>query len=160
MDDEDKKSKSTAYHRPEFIIIDEERYEETSRSEGAYQQSSSYYESLNKLHEIKPTLTIRIACLISSLMLFAYTAFIGVLMLLTLALVAITFGQAKSAVKGLAYFWSLLIRLFVISSGLFVGLFSPTFGLGIIILFFVLQGEKEDPILSRIIKSRFYSRDS
>jgi len=156
MDDEEEKIKSNAFHRPEFIIIQEERYEEGHEGEGTHQQSSSYYESLNKLHEIKPTATIRIACFISSLMLFLYTAFIGFLMLITLALTIITLGQAKRAVRVSVNLWSLFVKLIVISSGLLVGVFSPTFGLGIIILFFVLQGGKEDPILSRIIKSRFY----
>jgi hypothetical protein len=156
MEDEEKKPKSPTYHRPEFVIIDDDRFEQGHEGE-ASQEGGSFYESLNKLHEVKPTFSIRIACLISSVLLFMYTAFIGVLMLIAFALMVVTFGYFKNVVKGFVNFWNLFIKLFVISMGLFVGFFSPTFGLGIIILFFVLQGDREDPLLSRIIKSRFYS---
>lgn len=152
MDEEERQPKPQAHHRPEFIIIDEEHYEETREGE----PTGHYYESFNKLHEIKPSMTIRLVCLFSSLVLSLYAALVGVFVLIALALTLVTLGQVKSAVLFLTNFWGLFIKLFVIVCGLFVGFFSPTFGLGVIVLFFVLQGDKDDPLLSRIIQSRFY----
>jgi hypothetical protein len=143
-------------HQPEFVILGEESKEEVSG--GEFQQQTSHpYESFEKLHDIKPSLGVRFACLLSSYILFLAAILVFFLLLLSLAVVIISVGQSKKVNNLFKKYWEVLRKLIVTASGLLVSVFSPAFGLGIIILYFIIvAGGTNDPIFSRLFESGLY----
>lgn len=148
--------KGSKIHHPEFIVVTEEYKESSSGGEYKY-QSSATFEPFEKLRDVKPSFIVRFACLFSSMILFA-AAFCGVFILLGLCvLVLISLAQVPSLNQFAKNYWSMLRKVFVTALGLFVAVFSPVFGFGIIILYFVLVvGGTNDPIFSKFFESSIY----
>ncbi|MEM1282647.1 MAG: hypothetical protein AAGG81_03755 [Chlamydiota bacterium] len=143
-------------HQPEFVVVTEE-YKE-SVSEGQYKyQSGKQYETFEKLNDIRPSFPIRFACLFSSFILFCATIFGFCVFLLFCLSVCLTFGQVESLNNFTKSYWGTIRKVFVTAVGLLVAVFSPAFGLGIIVLYFIMvAGGTSDPVFSKFFESRLY----
>ncbi len=143
-------------HQPEFVFVSEESKDTISGGQFKY-QSGGKYESFEKLHDIKASFPVRFACLFSSVILFT-AAFFGIFILLALCtLVLFSLGRFRSLNNFTKNYWGTIRKVFVTASGLLVAVFSPAFGLGIIVLYFILvAGGMNDPVFSRFFESRLY----
>lgn len=143
-------------HRPEFVILREE-YKETISGGQYRQETRREYETFEKLKDIKPSPSVRFACMLSSLILLSLSLVMALPLLGSLLLVILTFGQSITMKEYLNKYWLLVRKLLVTSLGLFIAVGSPMFGLGLIIFYFVLVvGGTNDPLFSRIFESRIY----
>lgn len=143
-------------HQPEFVVISDEFKESASGGEFQY-QSTGQYESFEKLRDIKPSFAVRFAFLLMSLIFYA-AAFLGLFILLSLCLlVVVTLGQVKGLNRFTSNYWKTIRKVFVTGSGLLVAVVSPAFGLGIIVLYFILvAGGTNDPVFSKLFESSIY----
>lgn len=143
-------------HRPEFVILHEE-HRETAAGGQYSQHFTREYESFEKLREIKPSLSVRFACMLSSLILFSLLLIMLFPLIGSLLLVLVTFKQSKQMNALLSKYWLLIRKLFVTAFGLLIAVGSPMFGLGLIIFYFILVvGGTHDPLFSKIFESRIY----
>lgn len=147
----------TVDHRPEFVLIDEGGEEKVYGGSHTF-QSSCEFEPLHKLKDVKPTAALRIASLLSSLILYGALVLLIFLFLVHATMFLLTLGLVPFFRLATAKYWDLIKKTFVVASGLFVALFSPHFGLAIIVLYFILTtGGTSDPIFSKLFKSGLYS---
>ncbi len=161
---------SNAVHKPEFVFLGEE-YEElegSRESRAEFESEGDYFRSFGQLKDVKATFTVRLMCLVSSMVLWIASLFMGVLVVVGLAATLATFGQVDGTRRFMGSSWRRFKNFFVIGCGLAVGFLSPVFGLGIVILYFVLQsdeysgsgsGFKDADVFTRILRSKFKRGD-
>ncbi|MEC7839143.1 MAG: hypothetical protein VX777_03790 [Chlamydiota bacterium] len=149
MESKHPENSNNAMHKPEFIYVGEEYIE--SEPKGEYRQED-FYESFSQLHDIKPTIAVRVACLIGSMLVFLLSLFMAACVLVSCIFVVGTLGLNQYCKIVLARHWIRFKNFFVIAGGTFVGVFSPLFGLGIVILYFMLKGQGKDQFFSSFME--------
>lgn len=158
MKEPEEEKRESSIHHPEFIILTEEHSEQVYHESGS-EQKSEFYQPFEKLEGIQATAGLRIGCLITSFLMLGCTVFVFLFLMFALILAALTFGQVESLNSMLKKYWSIFRKVFVITMGLTVAVFSPFFGLGLIILYFILFIRSEqDPIFSRFFSTGFYTK--
>ncbi len=138
-------------HHPEFILIEEEQ---SGRQGHGYRRESPDFASFEELSTVHFPFSIRIAALgLSFLMLMSVVASLAAL-ILTGSGVAATLGLSRKVVDLFHKCLGWLRKAAVLSMGFFVAVFSPSFGFAIIIIYFLLLGEKiNHDILKRMLQS-------
>jgi hypothetical protein len=123
-------------HEPEYVVVDE-------IEEGVFEERESI-SSIKQLHEVKVPFSFRLLFLMSSLA-FGFLAFFLLSMTLLFGGLSLIFLTKNSTINS---FFKMCLKGFQKTSifclGLFIGTFSLTYGLGLIILFFFLKGEALD----------------
>jgi len=124
---------------PEIIYIDDV-YVEPETNESTSQQQ--LYSSINQLEKTHYPFFLRIitffAALALALVLPLFALFVAAHGLIAGLLL---FKNATSNTKAL-YYWRQLKKTAVVMLSLLIATISPSFGLGMIVLYFVLQGEE------------------
>lgn len=140
---------------PEFVYVEEEgEWRQEEPFEHFKEHFSHSAEMMKKQHY---PLALRIFCLIGSLFLFAFTFFVLIYVALSLVVNILTFFRMRGFWERTKSWWGALKKTFVTSSGLLVAVFSPAFGLAIIMVYFLLLGQSMDEQwATRILKSRLY----
>jgi hypothetical protein len=136
---------------PDYIYVDEKSDEKTKGDFG-----EKYFTSLNNLNARTYPFALRLMTLFGAIILgfwmFLLGACLGVLALVS----AVFFFQWKELNQLTHRFSKIVCRLFAISLSLLVATWDPAFGFGIILLYFMLQGEKlETGFMGRILKKQF-----
>lgn len=142
MSEEDKKSK---VHRPEFVILEKEQPESTE------QRQNEYFEALAIIQKVKPSLGLQIVILLSFVFLLMATLFVLFFFALNAFLAGIFLFQNKEINRYFLQSWKNLKKMFAYLAGGAIGLFSPSLGLGLIVLYFMHEKEP----LNQAIMSRF-----
>jgi hypothetical protein len=137
---------------PEFIYIETENHEE----QGSRGYQEEFRASFDKMEGRNYPFSVRLVCLISALfLLFAVlltTPFLLVFFLINL----VTVFQLTAFWERTKQLWNAYRKLFVTLLGLFVAVFSPAFGLSIIMMYFMMRGQQSDQQwVSRIMEARF-----
>lgn len=137
-------------HQPEYVILDAE--EETPRSE----QSGEMFDTLKKLSAKHIPWPMRIVFLI----LFFFCLAVAVLLLLYFlfhtVLATVTLFQNPALNNNVKKAWNILVSDIVIALGFAIGFFSPTFGLSVIMLYFMLHRESQGgAFVTRFFQARF-----
>lgn len=137
-------------HQPEYVILDAK--EETPRSDG----SGEMFDALKKVSEKHFPWPMRIAFLI----LFFFFLSVAVLLLIHFlfhtVLAAVTLFQSPPLINNVKKAWNLLVSDLVIALGLGIGFFSPTFGLSVMMLYFMLHREnRSGAFVTRFFQARF-----
>lgn len=153
MSDDQKKTFNNNSHNsidvePEVIVIDNlENYEDPSKFN---------FEDLKRISKSKNFHSIRILCFIAmiccSLFALGVIAYMGFLLLLA----AICLFQNPSINQLFYSFSKLFINSLVFSIGFALAILSPTLGIGFLILYFSLKGEKKDRDLLKKTLNRFF----
>ncbi|MFA6915895.1 MAG: hypothetical protein WC222_05825 [Parachlamydiales bacterium] len=140
-------------HRPEFILLEDTHKERPHAESNPYSREENPLPPLEDVIKTDFPFTLRVMSLGFSIMMFfaAIGALIGTIFCFLINL--ITLGYSKTANDWVAkcfYWWK---KLFVLSLGFFIAVFSPSLGLTIIVVFFILQGEKlSSGIFSKILR--------
>lgn len=134
MNDQPKETKRVI---PEIII--EEAPSSTSRAGG-----DTYFERLNSLKATPFSLGMRVLLVFLSLVMAVASAVSLVVALIYTLVAALTLFQAPNFNAMMKQGWKGVWKFWVFTVGLLVGAFSPVFGIGIIILYFMAHNEKMD----------------
>jgi hypothetical protein len=154
MDNKDTNGESSNIHRPEFVILDKGEPE----SEDVLSQATQnqYFQALKMLQKIKPFSGLRLIILFSILLVSVAVLIVTFFFLLNVIISALALFQNANLNKYLSLSWKNVKKVFAFWAGVVVGLFSPSLGLGLVILYFMQEGEPlNKAVLSRLFKSKF-----
>lgn len=134
-------------HRPEFIIIEDAH---TEKAEGKRSEKAI---PLGEIFKVDFPFSLRIMSLGFSFVLFL-AAFI-VLMGAVLCLLGygVSFGYSEVVKNQMVKCYRWGRKFLVMGLGFGIAIFSPSLGLALIVIYFMLQGEKMNPSLSRIFQA-------
>lgn len=133
-------------HKPEFILIEEGSPEGYSNQESSDEPEFSSFEELGK---VSYPLSIRFLSLFMSLLSFLSAVGSSIALLALAITVICTFGQVNAINQAFHNTYSWLSKSFVLTLGFLVAVFSASFGFAIIILYFMMLGEKINPAILR-----------
>lgn len=131
---------------PDYIYVDE------SPEENPWGDKEEYYQTIHKLTGQTYSWGLRVFCAFAAIVAWLYVLLMLLLSGITGAIAAVALFSSPAINAKFYRFLKLLCRGSAVFLGTFVAIFSPTFGFGILILYFMLQGEKMDErILSRFV---------
>src|ERR1700733_8987960 len=135
---------------PEFVYVDVDREDEAKKFSGFEEQ---YFRSFQALKHKGSSISVRITCLLGSLLLIVTVAFAVPFLLLFAILNALTFFKMKLFWLQTKKLWMYLKRALVVTLGFAVAVFSPSFGLTIIMIYFLLQGQQmENQFMMKLMR--------
>lgn len=147
------KEDSTKRNEPEIIYIDDISIEPELEESTAQEQ---FYSSIHELGKGKHyPLFMRILTFFASLALLILLPFF-MLFAAAHGLVAglVLFRNSASNAKA-RYYWKQLKKTIAVTLGLLIATISPSFGFGIIILYFLIQGEEiQNSFLNQVINRK------
>ncbi len=135
--------------RPEFVILEDDRQEEETLREG-----ESYYQTLLKLKLIHFGIGSRIFAAFIFLVLILVTLIFSISFIFAGLAYIVTLGKVDTIEQTWESAWKLFRRLLTYIVSAFVGIFSPSLGIGIVFLYHILQNER----LNKTVFSRFINR--
>ncbi len=131
---------------PHVILLDDQQ------SERNYQEGKDFFDSFHRFEKATYPMPFRFFTFTASLTLFLSSAILACFLIISLFIGLLALYQSPTLNGPIHRIWKILRRLLVISLGLFIGSFSPAFGFGIVLLYFIMQGEKLNvSILSRMM---------
>jgi|688.fasta_scaffold01000_9 hypothetical protein len=141
-------------HQPEFIILtsDEEEGERGPKRESL---QGEYVEILKTLGGKKFSWSIRLLTFLAAIGAAVGLIFVFFMTLVSTLLAGLTLFMNKEINAKVINSWKNVRKILVILVGLTIGIFSPTLGFGLIILYLMLHGEslKKNLFFSRIFPS-------
>lgn len=146
-----KKEKEEIHHVPEFVYIDDEdTYEYESTFSGMREKGS---DSLQDLVKRRYPAKLRVITFFISLLALLFTCVTLIFLTLYVCLSGLLLFQNDRLNFYLKKCFNVFKKSLVFFLGFFVATLSPGFGFGIIILYFIMQGEKmSDPVMGRIFQ--------
>jgi len=139
--------------KPEFIIIDEKR----AFLKGHYSKDETFQEFLEEQPPApsKPfndTLILRLLSFFGSILCFWFSLIQLALATVMLVLSAALFLQYEPFNKSFLRFWRMFKTFLTCFIGFVMGVFNPSLGLGMIMLYFSLKSDTLSPMISMILK--------
>ena len=126
--------KEPSQNDPKVIILDANTEQQDP--------NAGYQETIRLLQAGTFPLVFRITSLVFSLAIGCLSLMLIVINAFALAAVLITFGKISRVKEIQTKCWAMLRRSMVFTLGLFISVFNPVFGMGIITLYYMLLGEK------------------
>jgi hypothetical protein len=141
-------------HQPEFIILDGSD-EGPSPSQESKEMGAEYVETLQKIGHMSFGWPIRIMCFSGAIIAALATAFVAVLACVSFLIAGLVLFMMKDANAQMFKVFATVRKLFVLTLGLLIAVFSPPLGLGMIVLYFMLHGERlQQSIFTRTFVGR------
>lgn len=127
--------------KPEFIYIEDHRVEGEfgPEAEGGY---SEYFESIEKLGQAHYPWFLRMLTLLLSIGLAVWSVILALITLALAVLDLITLYKVDNFGKTGKRYRKMMSKTVVGALGCFVATFHPPFGFGIIVLYFMMLGER------------------
>jgi hypothetical protein len=140
--------KEEPIHQPEFIILDGNAEPESQSSQ------REYFEALNRLESKHYPLSLRFMLLLAAIAVIFVVLFYILASVMAWLVACLTFFSLETQVDHLHKTWKACKRLTVVALGLVVAIFSPAFGLGMMLLYFLMHGENiNEGIIGRVFRS-------
>lgn len=137
---------------PEFIFVDVDREEEAQKFRSFEEQ---YFRSFQSLKHKDSSISVRVTCFLGALLLLIAVIFAAPFLLIFVILNVLTFFKAKPFWLQTKKLWMYLKRALVVALGFSVAVFSPSFGLTIIMIYFLLQGHQmQNQFMMKLMRSR------
>lgn len=122
---------------PEIIIED-------APSSNARVGADVYYDTLNKLKTTPFSPGMRVLLFLLSLVMAIATIVVLCVALIYTLLAAVSFFQSSNFNAMMRQSWKGVWKFLVFTMGFLLGVFSPAFGIGIVVLYFMVHNEKMD----------------
>lgn len=133
--------------KPDFIYVDHTyQHERSQGSEGA----SQAFESLRTMQQRHYPLSLRFFTLGASFIFAIWAALMLICTGVSIVIAALVLFKSDYGNGRIKAYWKYFRQSLVFMLGLFVAAFSPAFGISIIILYYVQQGES--------IRNRLFAR--
>lgn len=142
--------------RPEFIIIDDNTHDRGNREKtGGFETFGSYQEFV-KERKVEYPLFFRLIFVLAALCALGWIIGSAMCVLIFFLFACLTFFQATNVKVLLARAWSFLKIAVVSFISAIIAIFSPSLGIGLILLFLALRQETPgETFFQRIIKNYF-----
>jgi hypothetical protein len=132
---------------PDHIIIDDPQADKNS------QDKAEFFDSFYRMEKRSYPLPFRAFTFTASIILFICSAIVTLFFVISLGIGLLGLYQNEALNRPLMKFWGILKKILVFAMGFFLASFNPAFGFGFILLYFMMHGEKVNPILmSRFMK--------
>lgn len=138
---------------PDFIYVDE-----VHQRENELGTKPNYFENLKKINKSNYPFFLRILTLFVAFILLFWMICISFILVIVSLFSIVTFFKVDQLNNYLKQFWKLLRRISAFCLALFVATLSPSFGLGILTLYLMMQGENlESSFMSRILSKKSFN---
>ncbi|MCE5318885.1 MAG: hypothetical protein LLG04_16175 [Parachlamydia sp.] len=139
-------------HQPEYVILDAE--EETPQSD----QSGELFDTLKALSAKHIPWPMRIAFLFLFFFCLAFAVILIIHLLFHTVLATVTLFQSPALNSHVQKAWKILVSAIVVALGFAIAIFSPTFGLSVMMLYFMLHRDNQSgAFVTSFFKTRFKS---
>jgi ABC-type multidrug transport system fused ATPase/permease subunit len=139
-------------HQPEFIILEDDERQETRHStESSLHQE--YIELLKKLNQRKYSWSVRLMTFFGFFFLGILTLVLAFFAAISILIALISLFRSSEANEYMHKAVRQVKKFLVMTAGMFIGIFSPSLGLGLILLYFLMQGET----LNKVFVSKVFS---
>jgi ABC-type spermidine/putrescine transport system permease subunit I len=138
---QDPKEEPATYHRPEYVVLDDEGKD----SAYGHKQEEQYQYLFRNLKKIESTWIVRILAFIVFFLLVAVAFFSLFFVAINFLLAALTLFQNVKVYQAALKSWKNFKKILTCTLGLGITVFSPTLGLGLIFLYFMINNEPLDP---------------
>lgn len=136
-------------HFPEFVYIDDDKQHDYE----PHHEEETAASSLQDLLKKKYPYNLRVITFFISFLALLLSSVSLIFLVLNTCLAALLFFQNERLNLNLKKCLRAFNKCLVFFLGFFVATFNPGFGFGIIILFFMMQGEQlSDPFMGRLFK--------
>lgn len=113
-------------------------------------------ENVAKLSQTKNLFVLRLVCFIGALLCFLFTLGLLVYAGLLLALACVCLFKNRSINQTFYSFSRLFVNFLVFTVGLALAVLSPTLGIGFLIVYFAVKGERKDREMFKNALHRFF----
>ncbi|NGX43689.1 MAG: hypothetical protein K940chlam7_01989 [Chlamydiae bacterium] len=138
---------------PDFIFVEEE---EGSHGESYTSFQEQFYRSTGLMEKRSYSVALRFAFLVCSLFLLFIFCIALPFVIIFFLLNLLTLFKAMAYWERTKQLWGKAKTVFVTAMGLLIAVFSPPFGMAVIMVYFLLKGQSmEQQWVSRIMKERF-----
>lgn len=131
-------NKETPTDNPKVVLLDAESHD--GQQSGYFE----YQETIQTLQGQGFPIYLRVVALVFASVLSAIALCLAAVTCMAVLLFLLTLGMSTPIKNMAAKVWLMLRKCLVFTLGLFLAVFNPSFGLGIIALYFMLRGEKMD----------------
>ena len=139
FDNRETEGKARKIHQPEFVIL--EGGGESFSSGTTNKEQLEYIETLQKIGKMSFGWPVRIMCLSATIIAAASALVVFFFTVLSVLLASLALFMMKDVNAYMLKAINNLRKLLAITVGLFIAVFSPPLGLGMIVLYFMLHGE-------------------
>jgi len=103
-----------------------------------------YYETLTKLKTMSFSLGMRVVLFLLALVMATAAVAVLCIALIYTVLAAASFFQSSNVTTMMQQSWKGVWKFLVLTAGFLLGVFTPVFGIGIVVLYFMVHNEKMD----------------
>lgn len=137
-------------HQPEFVILEADEGPNPESRE-RQETSTEYIETLQKIGQMSFGWPIRVMCLSGAVIAAIAALLVLALAFISFVLAGLVLFMNKDVNAQMFKVFGSVRKMFVITVGLLIGVFSPPLGLGMIVLYFMLHGERlQQGVFSRV----------
>lgn len=149
--DKEQSKDASEYKLPDQIIVGEEIYSANKEEDFSHRN-----EQEEPSHADSPPKSLRVLCFLGLIFCCIYSVGVFLLALIASGFAILAFLQSSNLNKMARKYWKSLVNTLIAGFGFALGLLFPPIGLGFLVIYFSLKGEKLDTdILSKIIKRSF-----
>ena len=150
------KKEDPIIHHPEFVILDGTE-DEAKPHPDLLESQREYLEAISRLGSHHYSFPLRFMLFLMSLGVGLAALFYLFATFMALVVSSLTFFSLETQVAHLKKCWKGCKKLAIVALGILVAVFSPPFGLGMILLYFLLHGENIDQgIVGRVFRSSIH----
>ncbi len=150
MEEEEKESRKEL-KEPDTIYVETEDYE-PGREFGGFQKE--FQHSYEKMGARSYPISVRVVCLFCSLFILFFLLLATPFLLFFLGVNILTLFQWDAFKQRTKVIWFTYSKMLVTALGLLVAVLSPALGISIILVYFMMQGQKsEDVWVERIFRA-------
>lgn len=129
---------------PEFIFLDDDSHEASQKLGTHRQDPEQVFGSIQTIAKRRHPLYLRLLAFFGTLVLFAVSIFLFAIALFVFILSLLLFRQSSYMNEQASVSWKSFKKSAVFTLGCFVCIFNLSFGVGIVLMYFMLSGEKFD----------------
>lgn len=127
---------------PEFIILDQDTEDETQKLGATPQDPSQMLGSIQTMTKGRQPFYLRILAFFGTFVMLALSTIVLAVLLITLLISLLLLRRSKYMNEQAAVAWRCFKKAMVFSLGCFVCIFNLSMGVGIVLMYFMLTGEK------------------
>lgn len=127
---------------PEFIFVDEDYQEERQNLGATPQDPKQMFGSIQTITKGKHPLYLRILAFLGTIVMIFLSIVVLIVLLIVVLLSLLLLRQSKHMNEQASIAWKCFKKALVFTLGCFVCIFNLTLGIGIVLMYFMLTGEK------------------
>lgn len=129
---------------PEFIFVDSDLEDKAPKIGIPHQDPKQIFGSVQTIAKRQQPFYLRILFFLATFVMIVLSTFILVIALISMALSLLFLRQSKYFNEGASSSWRSFKKAIVCTLGCIVSIFNLSFGVGIVLMYFMLSGEKLD----------------